>query len=153
MFGSADDVIWWAVGGQMESFAVRLQTADPHEGSILRLLCIEVIQLLFLPSSLSLFFCLFQNLILLLYYLTLIRIQIPVLSIYTTAKVKYWWRARRCEMPVTCAYCGSRTRQVTMICRLFETIVRHVAIGGISELNSRKIEHFSFQKYLPLDIF
>jgi hypothetical protein len=54
MFGSADDVIWWAVGGQMESFAVRIQTADPHESSILRLLCIEVIQLLFLPSSLSL---------------------------------------------------------------------------------------------------
>ncbi len=56
MFGSADDVIWWAVGGQMESFVVRIQTADPHERSILRLLCIEVIQLLFLPSSLSLSF-------------------------------------------------------------------------------------------------
>jgi hypothetical protein len=56
MFGSADDVIWLAVGAQIERLAVRIQIADPHEKSILRLLCTEIILLLFLSSSLSFFF-------------------------------------------------------------------------------------------------
>ncbi len=68
MFGSADDVIWWAVGGQMESFAVRIQTADPHMRDQFYGFCaLRSFNFSSLPSSLFLSF-LFLNLILLLHY-------------------------------------------------------------------------------------
>ena len=45
------------------------------------------------------------------------------------------------------------SRSVVMICKVTETIVRHAASAGISEVNMKQVEHKAFQRCLPLDVF
>ena len=45
------------------------------------------------------------------------------------------------------------SRSVVMICKVTETIVRHSAAVGISEVNMKRIKHMAFQKCLPLDVY